>query len=115
MEMRQFIQWVEAKLRQLLEYVYQYMYSNKEIDDMLALKQNILHAGKNIHIVQGPDGSYDIWVDNPNVFRTVQALPDAADAEENVIYLVPNPDQSDLENIFLEYIFHKDKPTGEVS
>ena len=30
--MRQFIQWAEAKLRQLLEYVYQYMYSNKVID-----------------------------------------------------------------------------------
>ena len=89
------------------------MYSNKEIDDLLVLKQNILHAGKNIHLVQRPDGSYDIWVDDPNVFRTVQALPDAEDAEENVIYLVPNPDQSDPENLFLEYIFHKGKPAGE--
>ena len=106
MEMRQFIRWVETKIRELVN-------SNKEIDSMLALKQNILHAGNNIHIVQRPDGSYDIWVDDPNIFRTVQALPDAADAEENVIYLVPNPDQSDPENIFLEYIFHKDKPAGE--
>ena len=111
--MRQFIQWVETKIRELLKYVYQCMYSNKEIDDLLALKQNILHAGKNIHLVQRPDGSYDIWVDDPNVFRTVQALPDAEDAEENVIYLVPNPDQSDPENLFLEYIFHKGKPAGE--
>ena len=106
MEMRQFIRWVETKIRELVN-------SNKEIDSMLALKQNILHAGNNIHIVQRPDGSYDIWVDDPNIFRTVQALPDAADAEENVIYLVPNPDQSDPENIFLQYIFHKDKPAGE--
>ena len=111
--MRHFIRWAETKIRELVNYVYKCLYSKKDIDEMLALKQNILHAGENIHLEQRPDGSYDIWVDNPSIFRTVSSLPDEADAEENVIYLVPNPDESDPHNIFLEFIFHKDKPAGE--
>ena len=49
--MRHFIRWAETKIRELVNYVYKSLYSKKDIDEMLALKQNILHAGNNIHII----------------------------------------------------------------